>query len=160
MEPDQLFAPSGREPDRLSERREAGIRAVGGGDERLKRLTNGANGDRRGIWNLRAIEIWTQIREIPAALGNGWNVLSNRVGVRLSSPFLRKEEEGLSLVGVVVMRNVYRAADGIAEVVLLVGRVGVAWFAAGFPWFRVDEVIAQVFESAAMEGAAAGLGLD
>src|ERR1700730_3700873 len=157
IDADQFFAPRGRERHRLGERSKAAIHTVGHGNERLKGLTNRANGHRCGIWNLWAISSRAEVRKISGTLGNGRDVLSNCVGVLLPSPFLGEEEKGLSLFGVIEVRNVHRAADGVAEIVLLVRRVGVAWLPSRFPWSGVEEVVAQIFEGAAVEGTASRL---
>ena len=155
VDADQLFAPSGGKRDGLGERREAGIGGVWNRDEGLERLTNRANRHCCGIGNVRTVRAGTQIRKITAAFGDRRDVLQDRIGVLLSPPFLRKEEESLFLVGVVVVRDVHRTADGVAEVVFLVRRVRIAGFAARFPWFGVEKIVAQVFEGTAVEGAAA-----
>src|ERR1035438_252804 len=160
VDADQLFAPSGGKRDRLGERRKSGIYAIGSGDQRLQRRTNCANRHRRGIRNVRAIWSRAKIGKISGALSGGWNVLTDGVRVLLSAPFLGPEEKGLLLLGIVVVRNVNRTTDGVTEIVLLIRRVGVARFAAGLPRFGVKEIIAQIFKSAAVEGTAAGLGLD
>ncbi len=53
-----------------------------------------------------------------------------------------------------------RSADGIAEIVFLVLGFGLRDVNALIPRARIEDFIAQVFESAAVEGSATGLGFD
>src|SRR5579872_7294287 len=68
------------------------------------------------------------------------------------APFLRPEEEGLILAGVVYARNVDGAADGIAVVVLFIRRNGGLKVVAG-----VEGIVANEFINVAMERLGAGL---
>ena len=66
---------------------------------------------------------WTQITEVTGAFRT---VRHHRIEVgryALAPPFLRPEEESLLLVLVVNARNIHRPANGVAEIILLVGRI-------------------------------------
>ena len=68
--------------------------------------------------------------------------------------FLRPEEEGFRLSGVVDLRDEDRAADGEAIIMLLVDRPGGIEIVAG-----IEVVVAQELEHVAVEMGGAGLGL-
>src|SRR5438067_2096552 len=70
-------------------------------------------------------------------------------------PFLREEEEGFFLVRVVELWDEYRAADGIPEVVLLVGRHCSLEELGGIKCVITDKLV-----NVAVKLAGARLGLD
>src|SRR5438128_610287 len=137
-------------------------------NQRQKVLTNGTDrndvarewvSSRRILWAIRAR---AYIGEISRALGVRRNVRRRRGCMRVlfAAPFFGEEEEGFLFVGIVVIRNVDRSTDGIAEVVFLIRRLMSRGVGAFFPGFRVEEIVAQVFEGAAVERSRAGFGFD
>ena len=59
-----------------------------------------------------ALEVCGHVHELGAAA-----VRRCRGDILLSAPLLGEEKEGLFLIGIVVIGNINRAADGIAEIV-------------------------------------------
>src|SRR2546422_5361004 len=70
--------------------------------------------------------IGTDIIEIAAAFGVGRHLLVEAERIALAVPFLRPKEESLLLVGIVVVRDERRPANGVAEVMLFVSGFGVS----------------------------------
>src|SRR5947209_11305540 len=58
------------------------------------------------------------------------------------------------------MRDEDRSADGVSEIVLLVGSLWRSRIGTLFPRACIEEFVAQIFKGAAVECAGAGLGLD
>ena len=125
------------------------------------------NRDRRRIRHVRAVAYarciacaCAKIREVSATFRNRRYVLQNRRRVFLTAPLLRPEEERLIAIRIVVMGNENGAADGVAEVMLLVRRLRFRRIRTLFPGTRVEDVVAQIFERAAVEALASRLGFD
>ena len=84
-----------------------------------------------------------KIAEVSSALGIRRDVYgSSGVGILFPPPFLGKEEKGLFLVGVVVIWNVNGAANGIAEIMFLVGSLLGSWIGPFFPGLGIKEFVA------------------
>src|SRR6266478_2212445 len=132
---------------------------VRGRNERQEGLTDWINGDgvtRKPGGRGRidgAIRPGANVGEVSGALGVRRHVWRRRsgVGVLLAPPFLGKEEESLLFVGVVVIRNENRTTDGVAEIVFLVRCYVRGGIGAFLPGLRIEEVIAEVFEGAAVK---------
>src|SRR5262249_6740715 len=103
------------------------------------------------------------IGEVTAPLGCGWDGgVENLARNEVTAPLFREEEKGLFLVGVVVIRNVDGAADGIAVIVLLelwngLSRISVL----GVEKVQcVEGVVTAEIVDIAVKALAAGLGFD
>ena len=175
---DEFLAPVGRFGNSVEVRRVAAGRAVGGGNQREKRSSVGVDGDsvvreghapranlRRTIRECGQVDggdcgiSRAEIVKVSGAFGIRRNILVVGVGNFLAAPLLRPEEEGLFLIGVVEVWNENRAPDGVTPIVLFVGSLGFVVETLR-PIAGVEDFVAAVVGSAAMEGAAARLGFD
>ena len=102
------------------------------------------------------------VTEVARALGAVRHLHVKGIRNAIAPPFLGPEEEGLLLVVVVHVRDVYRSTDGVAEIVLLIWRndAGAAGANAVEVVLRVEEVVAHKLISVAVECARAALGFD
>ena len=100
---------------------------------------------------VRAIGAGAQVRKISPALRIRRHFHVVLVRIFFTPPLFREKEERLFLFRVVQMRNENRPAHGVTEIVLLVRRIRMRGIRARFPRPRVEHIVAQVFERAAME---------
>src|SRR5438552_12324839 len=141
------------------------FQAVGAGgvrNQRKQRLPNGTDRHSREVSNVRAIYRCrhAEVSEIAVALGFGGDVLRDSGRILLPAPFFGEEKESLFLVAVVMIRDEYRPADGVTEVMLFIGSFGLGEVGAFIPGAGIENVVAEVFKGAAVERAATGLGFD